>query len=184
MFVDLEGADGVGKTTLARILEVLLGSITYVTPPKSFKEAHGKLPHDVSPDERYEYFRASIHWASREIAALLAAGEIVVADRYYLSTLASQRFLGATVSADDFQRAVQPDLMVMLTASDDIQRERIVQRGLSDWDRQTLDRQPELKRFYADEARGLNIPYITLDTGILSPIQCGEVVAAWINALS
>ena len=126
--IALEGLDGVGKTTQARLLAhnlTHLGLPVILTrePTNGYFGQkirqiiiHGR--HDLTPAAELELFIADRREHVQEvIQPALAAGTIVITDRYYFSSMAYQGALG--LDPWDIQRrhedfAPQPDLVIIL----------------------------------------------------------------------
>lgn len=123
-----EGLDGVGKTTQARFLALALarcGCEVVLTREPShgpwgqrlrelLSRASGPLP----PEEALELFLADRRdHVARVIKPALAAGRLVITDRYYFSTLAYQGAAG--LDPESIRRrhagwAPPPDLIILL----------------------------------------------------------------------
>lgn len=124
----LEGIDGAGKSTQAARLADALRAAGYevVASREPTAGPHGQRIRElaragragVSPEEELALFLADRReHVAQVIAPALAAGQVVVLDRYYLSTMAYQGALGLDVEA--IQRANEafappPDLALIL----------------------------------------------------------------------
>jgi dTMP kinase len=148
-FVVLEGAEGAGKTTLARRLVAHLAARG--VPHLAVREPGGtpvgnevrrillESHHDVVARAEALLFMASrAELVEREIRPALATGRLVVADRFFLSTYAYQihgRGLdGAQVrEANRLATAgLVPDLTILLRVPTDLGMARVGARGPSD----------------------------------------------------
>ena len=124
----LEGVDGSGKTTQARLLAVSLlqqGREVVFTQEPTDGPVGQKLrlylqgpSRNLSPREELDLFLAD-RWEHVEkvIAPALAAGRIVITDRYYYSNVAYQGALGldpVEILAANEAFAPRPDLVFLL----------------------------------------------------------------------
>lgn len=94
------------------------------------------------------------HHLAAEISPHLAAGQVVISDRYLASGLVMQRLDGLTF---DYLLAVNahaamPDLAVVLTATTDTVRARLTQRGAHNRDQHRRDSTAAELRHFADAA--------------------------------
>lgn len=136
LFIVLEGLDGVGKSTLARLLAKLLGAMEMRTPPLLL----APLREDIlrcfadSPLATTLYYAATVADASRKVAQRQAAGRAVVMDRYFLSTCV----YGEVVRASDYPgealdalapRLLPADATIYLYAQRERRRQRMRARG-------------------------------------------------------
>jgi dTMP kinase len=122
-----EGIDGSGKTTQVRGLLKALGQLGY--DAVGFREPttgrwgrqirkHARLSGSLSPEEELSLFvKDRAENVARNLKPALAAGKIVLLDRYYFSTIAYQGAKG--LDPDRIRRmneriAVKPDLVFIL----------------------------------------------------------------------
>jgi dTMP kinase len=142
--IALEGLDGTGKTTQARLLAqhlrhqglpvVLTREPTDGPIGQKIRQiiTHGRQ--GLTPLEELDLFLADRRQHVQEvIAPSLAAGKIVITDRYYFSTMAYQGALG--LDPLDIQRrhadfAPHPDLVIILELPLTEIAHRLQQRGL------------------------------------------------------
>ena len=126
-FIAVEGADGTGKSTQARLLAEYLGAVFTREPggtPLGERIRDLVLdPDGDGPVDRAEALlmaAARAQHVERVVLPALAAGRDVVSDRYVASSVAYQghgRGLGADVVADVNRFAtggLQPDLVVLV----------------------------------------------------------------------
>lgn len=141
LFIVIEGIDGTGKSTQAQRLgewlaaqgrEVVLSREPTAGPwGKKVREsaATGRL----SPEDELQYFLNDRRQHVEElIAPSLAAGKIVILDRYYFSTMAYQGARGfdpAEIRRKNEEFAPVPDLLLILDLDVDSALERIGARG-------------------------------------------------------
>jgi dTMP kinase len=127
ILIVLEGIDGAGKSTQARRLLKRLRGLGH--DAVSFREpSRGKwgrqikrlarLPGSLSPEEELDLFvRDREENVARNLKPALAAGKIVVLDRYYFSTIAYQGAKGldpVRIRRLNEKIAVKPDLVFIL----------------------------------------------------------------------
>jgi dTMP kinase len=127
ILIVLEGIDGAGKSTQARRLLKRLSELGY--DAVSFREPSrgrwgrqikrlAKVPGSLSPEEELTLFvRDRGENVARNLKPALAAGKIIVLDRYYFSTIAYQGAKG--LDPDRIRKmneriAVKPDLVFIL----------------------------------------------------------------------
>lgn len=129
-FIVLEGVEGSGKSTQARLLGEWLGEagIPHVLTREPGgttvgEEIRGALLHGGDMPARTElllYLAARAALVEQVVRPALAAGQVVVADRFELSTLAYQSYgrglpLEAVRSANGFATGgLRPDLTVLV----------------------------------------------------------------------
>lgn len=149
VFITLEGIDGAGKTTQARILEELLGEVSEGRPILRTREPGGweggealrKLiikEHFRHPWTEVLLFIADrCEHAKRVILPALKRNEIVLCERYNDSTLAYQAW-GRGLSLDGVRQVIlstdlpEPDLTFWLDLDVETALERISRRGKPD----------------------------------------------------
>ncbi len=148
MFVVLEGIDGVGKSTVTRLVAEMLGFVPYATPPKEYMERRREIDLNGSPQQKFKFFRDGVIVAATEIKQLIAEGKSVICDRYWMTTYVYHKVIGVQVAEGDFSNLLQPDLTVLLTASPEHQLQRLIERGMSINDTQMVPRNLQLRQEY------------------------------------
>jgi dTMP kinase len=141
LFIVIEGIDGTGKSTQSRRLgewfsdqgrEVLL-SREPTDGPWGKKLRESASTGRLSPEDELEYFLKDRQQHVEElIKPALAAGKVVILDRYYFSTMAYQGARG--FDPEEIRRrnetfAPVPDLLLILDLGVDAALERIGVRG-------------------------------------------------------
>lgn len=148
----IEGADGVGKSTLAAGLARALCAVHLATPgaPVAGVRATVHRAWAHAPEAVQLFYAASVLAASREAEPWLARGTDVVVDRYLLSTLAYARARGGCLALHEVAARVRPaDLTLFLHLGAVTRRERLDLRGPSTQD---LEAQAALFSLLLDEA--------------------------------
>ena len=141
MFIVVEGPEGAGKSTLVRGInarflaegrQVLMVREPGGTPvAEAARKIVLKSRHDLSPaSELFLYLAARADLVEKQIRPALAAGQVVLADRFDLSTRAYQ-VAGRGLPSDAVQAALQvatggltPDLTLVLDVPVEVGRER------------------------------------------------------------
>ncbi len=124
MLVVMEGIDGSGKTTQAKMLNGALARRGYKTvllyePTDSIygNAIRQKLKSgNYTPEELYGLFLRDRSLNSKKIKMFLEEGYIVILDRYYISTIAYQGAQGISIERiiNDHKNMPQPNLVFIL----------------------------------------------------------------------
>lgn len=118
-FIAVEGLDGVGKSTIVRLVAELTCAEALATPGADLEPVRRSLEptFDAHPDARMLWYASTVMLASDRIRALRRAGRAVVVDRYFLSTLVYAELRGASLRLAEVERClVTPHLTVYLHA--------------------------------------------------------------------
>lgn len=154
----MEGGEGAGKTTQARLLASALEragrEVVLVREPGGTllaEQIRGLLKDEVrdAPTARAElllFLAARAQLVEKVIRPALEAGKCVVSDRFSDSTFAYQGYarglpLDAIKGANDFACAgLKPDVTFLLSISEEVARKRVVTRGAQDrFERENAD---------------------------------------------
>jgi len=141
-FVVLEGIDGCGKSSVAKLVAAKLGKRAVLTrePTESWigKAVRKGDSQKVSPYTDALLFMADRAKHTIAISELVKKGRVVICDRYYHSTVAYQAaFLKGKFRGDAFRWLLEankrismhPDLTILLTISPELALERVGRRG-------------------------------------------------------
>jgi dTMP kinase len=141
LFIVLEGIDGTGKSTQASLLaewfraqgREVVASREPTDGPWGRQIRATAATGRLDPEEELELFlKDRREHVEQLIAPALAAGKVVILDRYYFSTMAYQGSRGfdpVQIRARNEAFAPQPDLLVILDLDVDRALERIGARG-------------------------------------------------------
>jgi UMP-CMP kinase 2 len=86
--INLEGIDGVGKTTTVQRLAEKLNATVVKTPPPCITELREQYGNSTNPYLRYHYYLMGNYIAGEEVEKILQSGKNVILDRFYCSTMA------------------------------------------------------------------------------------------------
>lgn len=142
LLIAVEGLDGCGKSTLARMLADALGATFLRTPhdldsaTRDAMEAHCAR----SALARMLFYSATVAAAACGIRAELAAGHDVVVDRYWLSTVVYHCIMGSPCLLDEVADTLPAaDATFFLHAPLEVRARRVQTRGhATDADRWSL----------------------------------------------
>ena len=152
MFITLEGPEGSGKTShIPYLVEYLREKGHIVFPTRepggtSISEQIREILHDLKNAEMHPHTETLLYQAARAqiveqvIRPRLAAGEVVISDRYYDSTIAYQGY-GHQQNLDEIRLLVKyatgglaPDLTILLDLDVEVGLNRKKQNGV-EWNR-------------------------------------------------
>lgn len=186
MHIAIEGCDGVGKTTAAKLLAARLGCpfvekpLAMVTDPDGGYDQYLRFTRYINAHTDLA-FRALIYGAGTYLLHQRAQTESLVTDRHLCSMYA----INATAANHAFfdylvQATGAPDLTVILYADGATRRARILGRDLED---------PDLAKSFDDHAykrmrafvEYYQMPYLWLDTTHRTP---EDIVAAILHRLA
>lgn len=178
ILVAIEGIDGAGKTTQADMLERALGAggLQVVRTKEPTAGVHGQRLRDSASrgrlpvEQEMELFLADRReHVQTLIGPALAAGKVVIVDRYYFSMAAYQGAAGRdpqAILAVNETFAPPPDLLVLLAISPATALARIAARG--DGAGNSFEQRETLERCAAIFA-SIDRPYLLRLDGDLPP---------------
>jgi dTMP kinase len=138
----VEGLDGTGKSTFSRELARRLGAWWTTTPGPLLRESRAAVESGLGPDPlaRQLFYAATVAAESARVAPRLRAGETVVMDRYWATTVAYARLHPAYMELPDIERRLVPAHTTWFLSLDERERRRRLEaRGTSAGDRDTFD---------------------------------------------
>jgi len=146
--IALEGIDGSGKATQAKRIQDLLmskGKEAIVTGEPVYESATGKMIKEIlNSDEKYDSFSLQLIYSldrsmhvSTLIEPALGNGTYVIADRYFMSTIAYAIATGVKGEQLDALKKVNstfpyPDFVFILDVDADESAKRLISRSASE----------------------------------------------------
>ncbi len=175
MFIVLEGIDACGKTTVAGLLAEELNGVVYKTPPEKYRLLRKSVDAKPGTYEHYNFYKEAVIEAELEIRQLLASGQNVICDRYWLSTIVYHKVGKLDVDASDFSKLLRPDLTVFLFVSRDVQ---ILRSGgrVEDSVGDIGGFQDEITKVFLQELLKTKLPFIVINTDGVLPKQSVQII--------
>ncbi|MBP9803230.1 MAG: AAA family ATPase [Candidatus Pacebacteria bacterium] len=131
LFITVDGVDGVGKTTVSKLLAKKLNGIYYKSPSNQFLQTRQKVENPINVFGRYCFYRLATQNDSENIKILLESNH-VVCDRYIASTFAYHFVMDNDITIiHNETNLLKPDLALLLTANSDTRNSRIINRNES-----------------------------------------------------
>jgi len=131
-FASIEGLDGSGKSTVAKLLAEQMGAVLYKCPPDPFRQFRKTVDEQVGdPVVKFFFYLAGNFQAANEIRRMLEEHP-VVCDRYIDSTLAFHRAQGVQTDilvGDLGKILLMPDLRFFVACSRAVRITRMGGRG-------------------------------------------------------
>ncbi|MFC3997436.1 dTMP kinase [Nocardiopsis sediminis] len=177
VFVAVDGPGGAGKSTLVRNLDQRLtaAGIPVLATTEPSHSPLGKFARHHTGDYQGMALACLVgadryHHLETEVRPAVAAGRVVLCDRYTLSTVVLQA--GIDDVPEQFVRCINadaepPDLQIVLTAPSRVLRERLAVRGSHgrfEDDPTVPDREVELYRKAAAASERAGVPTMVADT--------------------
>ncbi len=134
IFITLDGVDGVGKTTVAKLIAERFAFKYYKSPSGEFATLRSKIESPGNVLGRYCFYRLATQHDSTNIEAILKETS-VVCDRYIASTFAHHIAMDESIrTIHSEQNILKPDFSFLLYASSRIRDRRIKKRNIKSSD--------------------------------------------------
>lgn len=168
-FVAIEGLDGVGKSTVLNKLAERFSGHAMSTPGAALRSNRPAILEAFAHDELAKalFYTASVSSEGRHARSLVERGEWVFMDRYWASTLAYAKARGISADLELLgQSLIKPDITILLLLDEPDRQQRLLARGATAEDMETLD--PVFRECVIDELMAhadisLNTTHFTAD---------------------
>jgi thymidylate kinase len=174
-FYAIEGLDGVGKSTVADLL-CQGGYLVFKTPTPEL-ESLRKIFDKRDIKIRFAFYLLSVIHADHKIKKANIEVE-KVCDRYLLSTIAAHEAMGLSTNfllnlRPFFEKISSPSATFLLTADEEVRKDRLFNRGANETDMSNFEINKELLEGYRKWSDFLEHNLVEIDTSNLDP---GNVV--------
>ena len=177
----VEGLDGVGKTTVSRLLATELRAEWGTTPCTDARALRGIVDAWVDP-ARLLFYAASVIQAGQHYQQALNSGRDVVLDRYWLTTLAYACDTSILAGLEPW--VLPADITLFVTLDEQERRRRLQGRGMTEADRLSLAPAPSLRakyqRYLSHPAAGTGIE---VNLGTRNPDEACRLIAQHVSAV-
>ena len=129
IFISLEGVDGAGKTTVAKLLAADKSFQYHKSPAGPFAQLRKEIDYRTKQLERYCFYRLATQFDSAQISHLLETSS-VVCDRYIASTAAYHITMDPRIRViHNDVGLLNPHFGFLLGARSEIRDKRILERA-------------------------------------------------------
>jgi dTMP kinase len=191
VYIALEGSEGCGKSTHARLLADAIGAIaTRETGGTAIGERLRAILHDTSVTDLNDHAEALIVAADRAqhiaevVRPALAAGRSVVSDRSVYSTLAYQGY-GRGLPLDQLRQindwavgGTWPDLVILMAVPAGVAAERLKKRQLDRFEQAGDEFHRRVEAGFAEMAAADPGHWVVIDATLSKPEVASSVRAA------
>jgi len=154
LFIVIEGMDGVGKTSITKLLAEYLDGITYKVPPYELSDIRTHID-DSNQYSKFFYYLSATYYASERILSIISSGKNVVCDRYYQTTFSAydDDVISLVNTEQIINNFYKPDFCFLLTVSEEERLKRLNKRGyLSEDDIESIEnqvaREKQMAKYY------------------------------------
>jgi len=154
LFIVIEGMDGVGKTTITKLLSKKLNGISYKIPPTELTNIRDNIDNS-NKYSKFFYYLSATYYASENIKSNIKEGNSVVCDRYYQTTFSAygDEVMDLVNSKQIINTLYKPNFCFLLTVSEEERLKRLNLRDfLSKDDIESIDndvlRNKQMSKYY------------------------------------
>ena len=176
-FIAIEGIDGVGKSTCAKLLAEKMSAYYYKTPSGIFEKVRTTIDISVDPYTRFIFYLGGTLYASEKIKKIVTY-QPVVCDRYILSTIIYHEAMGVNISSiiQKQPTILAPDYYIYLYTDENTRTQRLISRNVISPSDIALENNKELQRrihYEFIKSPGM----IHIDTSLISPEEvCDRIL--------
>lgn len=176
LFISLDGVDGVGKTTVAKLLASDGSFRYYKSPSGPFAQLRKEIDSHATPIERYCFYRLATQFDSVQISRLLKTSP-VVCDRYIFSTIAYHVAMDPRIWAIHNDAGIlKPHFAFLLGARPEIRNKRLCERNNMSSD--SSDKDIERNSAFLDLVANIFMSFglIYIDTSDITAEEVVEII--------
>lgn len=141
-FIAVEGLDGIGKSTIINGMAKVFSGHAMNTPGDALRDIRKLIIDDFADDElaKVLFYTATVSSQGKKARNIADSGEWVFMDRYWASTVAYAKTRGVDTDFNMLSSGlVQPDITILLTLDETERQRRLLSRGTTAEDLETLD---------------------------------------------
>lgn len=174
-FIVFLGMDGSGKSSVAaecakRLENAILVSSSEVRSGRPTLAVGDR----VSLFQHFKFYSENVSYISDKVKE---SGMTIISDRYWYDTLVYHEALGLEgIGAEDFVSLAKPDVIIFLKVTEEVRRERMINRGASPEDLAVNDLSVVIQARLIELVASVGSPCHFIDTSALSLSQVVDKV--------
>tara|TARA_B100000809_G_C15013904_1_gene485968 strand:+ start:243 stop:842 length:600 start_codon:yes stop_codon:yes gene_type:complete len=134
MFIVIEGLDGVGKSTITKVLAKEIDAVMLATPGDKFNSMRSELEliYKDNHQARQLFYMSTVVSISEQVRDLISKGKNVIVDRYWLSTQVYHQWKSENHHFEllDVEKSVlRPDITLYLQLPLEQRKKRLLSRN-------------------------------------------------------
>lgn len=177
-FITIEGLDGVGKSTIVRLLADRLGGMATQTPDPALRAERLRIETDGTRADKWRFYMNSMVRQRPCFEATLRSRH-VVCDRYLHSTLAYQWPPGAPLPLnlrELFADVLWPDLSILLVADEVTRHRRLHGREIAESIVNPADHRTDILQLAEQRFRSMPDLVRIETTGLTPTVVCKRIL--------